>query len=94
MRLYLSDKAKPILWTSEQLRELAYGLRTYVERDQARRLWFRHRADWFGSYEYYLNLESLLFEPALDRFSTKYSEELTQYFDTTLIMIKLSKSKT
>ncbi len=86
--LRLEKRAKPIEWSKDQIGELDYKLRMFVEKEQNKRQWWRWRADWFQSRDFVLNLESLISEPCLDPMSPKFSSELFRYFDSTIRFIK------
>lgn len=58
----ISVKAKPIEWHEYELKPLDFGLRAYIKNDIAKRRWIQNRADFYGSREFYLNLENLIWE--------------------------------
>ncbi len=80
----LNRKADPVNWSQAQLAELDYGLRTFIERDMRRRLWYRLRSDWFQGRDFFLGVSLLQFEPSLDPSSPKFSSELYSYFKSTI----------
>lgn len=85
----LESKAKPIEWSKAQMQELDYTLRTFVEKDQAKRLWYRFRADWFKGRDWVLNLESLTYQPAFDVSATGFNQELFDYFESTISLVRM-----
>jgi len=84
MHDYYDNKAKPIKWDIAELSKLDYSLRGYITQQNAKRQWFRWRADWFQSREFFTNLELIKFEPCLDPTSPKFNQELFVYFDDIL----------
>lgn len=60
----LETKAKPLEWTQAQLERIDYTVRSYVKADMEKRQWWRQRADFYQSRDFYLNLESLVWEVA------------------------------
>lgn len=59
VRNQLERKAKPVLWHEWEYEKVDYTVRTFVIAEQNKRKWWRFRADFYQSREYYLNLESL-----------------------------------
>lgn len=49
----------PLEWQSFELAHLDYGLRQGIKYENNRRKWLRYRAQWYGSRDYWLNLENL-----------------------------------
>lgn len=88
VRDYLDRKARPVIWHNYELEKLDYTVRTYIQKQQKRRLWLRMRADWFEGRDFLLNLEPLLWERHLDRFSGTFHKGLHDYFWSTLNMLK------
>jgi hypothetical protein len=80
----LNKKADPVNWSKEQLMELDHGLRTYIERDIQRRLWYRFRSDWFQSRDFFLGLESLQWQKSLDPSGPYFSAEIYEYFKSSI----------
>ena len=89
----LNRKADPVNWTQAQLSELDHGLRTYVERDIKRRLWYRFRSDWFQSRDFFLGLEGLQWQSSLDPGAPNFSSELYEYFRSSLDSLRRYFSK-
>lgn len=89
----LNRKADPVYWSEQQLSELNYNLRTFIENENRRRLWYRFRADWFQGRDFYLGLESLRWQESLDRTSPKFSTELWDYFKTTVDAVRRYQDK-
>lgn len=89
VRDYLNRMARPVTWHGWELAKLDHGLRSYVQKEQRRRLWLRMRADWFEGRDFLLNIEPLLWERHLDRFSDTFHKGLYDYFWSTLNMLKL-----
>jgi len=87
----IARKAKPVEWSNAQLRELDHNLRSFIETENNRRLWWRYRADWFQGRDWVLNLESLLHEPCFDPMSPKFCDELFRYFDSTIRFVRILK---
>lgn len=64
----LSLKALPVEWHIWEANQLDYSLRSYVLFERMQRLWYRSRADYYQSRDFYLGLEKLLWELSrLDR---------------------------
>lgn len=87
----LSRKAKPVKWSERELSKLDYHLRVYIEQENAKRLWWRQRQDWFQSRDWLLNLEPLTFQKCFDPTSPKFSAELFSYFKSTLEFLRYLK---
>lgn len=71
-------------WEEQELKRLGYGLQSFVRQHQARRAWYLMRADWWLSDDYFLNIESLLYEPFLTTTHPKYHNEYYRYFRDTI----------
>ncbi len=84
----LNKKASPVYWSGAQLAQLDYNLRTYVENENRRRLWYRYRSDWFQSRDFFLNIEGIQWEKCFDPMEAKFSEELYTYFKSTIKAIQ------
>lgn len=82
-------KTGEVLWTDKEISELDYSLQRYVQRKQDRRKWFNWRVNWYDTRDFMLNLESLLWEPTLDKTSPKFHEEIFNYFNQTMLMVKM-----
>lgn len=66
------------------MRKLDYSLRSYVQTEQCKRTILQDRADWFGTRDYYRNLEELLWQPYLDPSSPKFKQSYYDLFASTL----------
>lgn len=88
----LNRHATAVQWTNKEIAKVDYSLQGYLEHERNKRLWYRYRADWFQSKDFFLNIEQLRYEPALDRFSPVYNEALADYFRSTLAFIDYSRS--
>jgi hypothetical protein len=84
----LSKKADPVYWSQRELGQLDYSLRTFIENENRRRLWYRYRSDWFQSRDFFMNIEPLLWQDCLDPTHPKFNQELYQYFITSIKCIK------
>lgn len=84
----LNSKAKPIIWSNDEISKLSGKILSFVKQETAKRKWLRNRADWYESRDFYLNIESLLWEPALDAKSDEFSEELHTHFMEILPVIR------
>lgn len=80
----LNKRLQPIHWTFGELSALDYGLRKHVQHEMAKRKWLFHRADWYQSREYYLNLESLAWEANQRKPDTPGAQFILAYFSDTL----------
>ena len=60
----IEAKAKPIDWHKWELERLDRNLRSHIQTEMKKREWLRARADFYGSREFYLNLESLVWQIA------------------------------
>ncbi len=75
----LENKAKPIIWTAEQIRQLDASLSSVVKRETAKRKWLRMRADFFQSREFCVCCDSLVWE--------ELPPEYERYFATTKLFV-------
>ena len=88
VRDYLNRKSRPVLWSMRELGELDYGLRKLILKERNKRLWIRARADWYEGRDYLLNIEMLLWEPRIDRYSQLFHKATYEYFWSTIILLK------
>ncbi len=84
----LSRKALPVYWSNEELSKLGYSLKTYIQAETKRRLWYRFRADWFQGRDFMMNLQALEWQPHLDKTNPRFSEELHRFFESTVQAIR------
>ena len=78
----LEAKAKPVLWSQAEIRELDYVLGSAVQVCRRRLMLLRMRADWYGGPDYVRNIENLEWEPKV-----KARAEYRDYFKHTLALI-------
>lgn len=86
-------RAKPVYWSNEQIERLDHKLKTFIRQERERRLGFRLRADWYGSRDYLLGIEPLLWQKELDHSHPKASATLIRFFHDTLNLLKLLYDK-
>lgn len=60
----LTAKVKPVEWHTWELKPMDYNLRSHIRAEMEQRKQWQSRADFYGSREFYLNLESLIWEVA------------------------------
>jgi len=75
---------EPVLWSKWQMKELDISLRSYVEADVNRRLWIQGRIDWYGSIEFYKNIDNLGDEFTLKQGHELFCKPLHGYFASML----------
>lgn len=85
----IEGKALPVIWSKKEIETLDSSLKSYVEREQKRRLWYRERADWFQSRDFLLSLKDLLWQPCLDKTNVRYNNFLFNYFNSTIKFVNL-----
>lgn len=78
------SKAKPIEWHIWELGPLDHNLRSHIRAEMERRKQFRGKADFYGSRDFYLNLESLIWEVSQLRNSGIGAKFLASYFSSIL----------
>lgn len=78
----LENKVKPILWRNSELEELDYKLRHMVETAIKRRQWQRMRADYYQSRDFFLGLESLVWEVGKLSSETMGGRFMRSYFSS------------
>lgn len=79
-RWRIEKKVKPIEWHQRELMRLDYTVRSYCEQQMRKSHWLRSRSDWYQSREFYLNLESLVWETIQLRGGGAGSKFLLGYF--------------
>ncbi len=84
----LERRVQPILWTQSQLERLDYTLRTMVENSIKRAIWWRLRADWYQSREFWLNIEPLLWQECLSADYANHNPAMSRYFHSARRMIQ------
>jgi hypothetical protein len=86
-------RAKPVFWSNAQIEKLDHKLKMFIRQERDKRLGFRLRSDWYGSRDYLLSLEPLLWQKELDPSNRKASAVLIRYFHDTLNLLKLLYEK-
>lgn len=78
----LQEKVKPVKWYKREVEELDYSLKTYVKGDVEERLIMFDRADFYGSPDFYRNIESLTWQAKGFRQETTAGKFIANYFDS------------
>lgn len=71
-------------WTKNELNPIKGYLKQYIINKQNQKNLFYERSNWFSSDPYYLNLESLLYEPRLQKGNDKFHKDYFKFFESTI----------
>lgn len=74
-------------WERNEIRKIRGKLRKYVEIKQAKRVSLMERSQWFSSFDYLKNLESLPLEPILNNELPKFRSSYHDFFSSTIAAI-------
>lgn len=83
-RSQINEITKPVIWSSAQINELGYSLKTLVAKEVQKRRWMIMRSDWFESRDFFLCLEQIIGQDCLDPRSDRFNKDMFAYFQSTL----------
>ncbi len=76
----LQKKCKPIMWHPWEFNYLDHSLRTHVSNETKKRKWIQFRADFYGSRDFLLNIEDILWFLGKVNRSTDSGKFISLYF--------------
>lgn len=86
-KLYLRAHQTGAKWSKAEIRELRGKLRKFVDFKQTQRRCLMERSQWFYSFNYLKNLESLPLEPILNHELPKFKSSYFHFFASTVAAI-------